>query len=255
MSESMDDDRVSVIMPAYNAAATIDQAITSVVAQTYPHWELLVADDCSPDNTRALIKSWRKHEPRVKLVALDRNGGPARARNAALAAAQGRWLAFLDSDDWWLPRKLEHQLEFQRKKNTAMSYTGFRRVSPDGMQIGRHVPPPASLNYRQALGRTGIPTSSVILDRARTGDVRMKLVYYDDFACWLDVLRTGECSYGLAEDLMRYRMSAGSVSRNKLRSMREVWRQMRGVENLPWPAAALAFSSYSLHAALKYSRF
>ena len=251
----MRDDLVSIITPAYRAAAYIEATINSVQAQTYANWEMLIADDCSPDDTRAIVSRRAATDSRIRLIALDQNGGPARARNAAIAAASGRWLAFLDSDDLWLPAKLESQLDFQRSEDAALTCTGWRRISADGGRVGRAVSPPHSLNYRQALGLTGIATSTVVLDRRKTGAVVMKPVYYDDFACWLEVLRSGEIARGLDLDLMRYRVMEGSVSRNKLRSAREVWKQLRTVEQLPLPLAARSFASYALHASLKYRQF
>src|SRR3954454_1663845 len=96
---------VSIITPAFNAAKYIDKTIVSVQQQTYPHWELIVTDDCSPDDTRQIVVGYAERDRRVKLVAQTANQGPAMARNAFLQKAQGRFIAFLDSDDWWLPRK------------------------------------------------------------------------------------------------------------------------------------------------------
>lgn len=251
----IDQDLVSIITPAYKASAFIDETIASVVAQTYPHWELLVAEDCSPDDTREKVAKWAAKDPRVKLMALPVNGGPAAARNAALAASSGRWIAFLDSDDLWTADKLQRQMAFHKASGSAITFTGFRRVTAHDSVAGRYIKPPTWLDYRRALGLTGIATSTVLLDRSVTGDVRMKPVYYDDFACWLDVLRGGGRGYGLDADLMRYRVLAGSISRNKLRSAKEVWRQLRAVECAPLPIAVPAFASYALHAAIKYSRF
>lgn len=254
-SATFADARVSIITPAYRAASLIEATIDSVIAQTYPDWEMIVADDCSPDNTREVVARRAAQEPRIRLVSLEKNGGPARARNAAINAATGRWLAFLDSDDLWLPTKLEKQLAFQRETGVALTCTGWRRISADATRTGRRMSPPASLTYHQALGLTGIATSTVILDRTKTGPVEMKSVYYDDFACWLDVLRDGELARGLDEDLMRYRMMAGSVSRNKLRSAKEVWKQLRSTEQLGLPLALWSLSRYATNAAIKYTRF
>jgi teichuronic acid biosynthesis glycosyltransferase TuaG len=125
----MDDKLVSVIVPAYKAAAFIGRTVESVIAQTYPHWEMLIADDCSPDDTRTVVAQWAQREPRVKLIALERNGGPAAARNAALQRASGRWIAFLDSDDMWLPGKLERCLAHAQAHRAALVFTGYRRAS------------------------------------------------------------------------------------------------------------------------------
>lgn len=249
------DDLVSIITPAYRAAAFIGATIQSVRDQSFRNWEMLIADDCSPDGTREVVAAQAAADPRIRLLALPRNGGPAHARNGALEAASGRWIAFLDSDDLWLPEKLERQLHFHRNAGAALTCTGFRRMSTEGGRIGRYIGPPSSLDYRGALGLTGIATSTVLIDRSRTGPVRMKPVYYDDFACWLDVLRGGERAVGLNEDLMRYRVMAGSISRNKFRSAKEVWKQLRTVEQVGLPLAVTSFGRYAVHATLKYSRF
>lgn len=249
------DDLVSIITPAYKAAAYIDATIRSVVEQTYPNWELLIADDCSPDNTREIVAAWAARDSRIKLISLEENGGPAAARNGALRNASGRWLAFLDSDDLWINVKLEKQLAFHKSMDTAITFTGFRRINADGSVTGHYLSPPAWLDYNRALGLTGIGASTVILDRRRTGLVHMKSVYYDDYACWLEVLSKGGKGYGLDSDLMRYRVLAGSVSRNKLHSAKEVWRQLRTTESQPLHRAIPAFLTYAVNGVIKYSRF
>ncbi len=251
----MNEQTVSIIVPAYCAAGVVSATIESVRAQTWPHWEMLVADDCSPDNTRELVGEWTRRDPRIRLIPLARNGGPAAARNAALEQAKGRWIAFLDSDDLWLPQKLERCIAFAQDRKAALVYTGYRRISADGSRVGRYVGVPARLDYRQLLGNTAIATSTVLLDRSITGDVSMQRVYYDDFACWLEILKRGHVAHGLDEDLMRYRVMAKSVSRKKGRSAREVWKAYREVEHLGLTPSAWYFSRYAFNALRKYSRF
>jgi teichuronic acid biosynthesis glycosyltransferase TuaG len=251
----MDDKLVSVIVPAYKAAAFIGRTVESVIAQTYPHWEMLIADDCSPDDTRTVVAQWAQREPRVKLIALERNGGPAAARNAALQRASGRWIAFLDSDDMWLPGKLERCLAHAQAHRAALVFTGYRRVSQDESRVGEVIHVPRTLGYRQLLGNTAIATSTVLIDRSVAGDVRMERVFYDDFVCWLSILKRGHIAHGLDEDLMRYRVLAQSVSRNKGRSAREVWKTYRQVELLNPLAASWYFLRYAFNALRKYRRF
>jgi teichuronic acid biosynthesis glycosyltransferase TuaG len=251
----MDDRLVSIIVPAYNAAPFIARTIESVIAQTYPHWEMLIADDCSPDGTRQVVTQWSRREPRVRLIALERNGGPAAARNAALRQAAGRWIAFLDSDDMWLPPKLERCLAHARAHSAALVFTGFRRTTHDESRVGAYIAVPRTLTYPALLGNTAIATSTVLIDRKIAGDVRMQPVFYDDFVCWLSILKRGHVAHGLDEDLMRYRVLAQSVSRNKGRSAREVWKTYRQVEQLGLVAAAWSFSRYAFNALRKYRKF
>lgn len=246
---------VSIITPAYRAARFVAETIRSVQAQTYPEWEMLVVDDCSPDDTCAVVESAAAGDPRVRLIRQEKNGGPAAARNVALGEARGRWLAFLDSDDLWLPEKLERQLHFHRRHGAKLTFTEFRRISEDGGRTGRRITVPERLDYRGLLGNTAIATSTVMVDRTRTGDFRMKKTYYDDFACWLQLLRSGGHALGLKEDLMRYRVAGGSVSRNKRRSAKEVWGAYRHVEGLDPLRSTWYFANYAMRGWIKYRKF
>lgn len=246
---------VSIVTPAYNAARFIEEAVDSVRTQSYENWELLVVDDQSKDATGSLVAAFARRDPRIKLIRAEENGGPARARNLALDVARGRYVAFLDSDDIWLPHKLERQLAFMEQVEASVSYTGYRRISEDGSRLGHQVSVPVKLDYRGLLRNTAILTSSAMVDRAQAGDFRMKSTYYDDFALWLQLLKVGGRACGLNEDLVRYRVVHGSVSRSKLKSARMVWRTYREVEALNLFEALFAFAGYAVNAKLKYSRF
>jgi teichuronic acid biosynthesis glycosyltransferase TuaG len=249
------DELVSIIMPAYKAATVISESIQSVVDQTYQQWELIITDDRSPDNTVEVVRNWCKSDGRIKLIEAPANGGPAAARNLSLGQARGRWVAFLDSDDIWLPQKLEIQLKFHLQQQAKISYTEFRRIQADGTGVGRLIKIPTKLTYRQLLGNTGIATSTVLVDRKLTGTFSMKKMFYDDFGCWLDILRSGGWASGLREDLMRYRVMGGSVSRNKRRSAVEVWKTYRNVEELGLLVSSIHFAGYAIRALLKYRKF
>jgi teichuronic acid biosynthesis glycosyltransferase TuaG len=251
----MNTDLVSIITPAYRCSGVVGETIRSVIAQTYPHWEMLIAEDCSPDDTRDTIRHWTSVDPRVKLIEQPTNGGPALARNAALERAQGRWIAFLDSDDLWMPEKLARSIEYAQRHKAALVFTGFRRISAEGGMPGRYISTPTTLSYRQLLGNTAIATSTVLLDRSIVGEVRMNKTYYDDFDCWLRILKPGRLAHGLDEDLMRYRVMGQSVSRNKRNSAKKVWRAYRDLERLSLPAASWYFANYALRGLLKYGRY
>jgi teichuronic acid biosynthesis glycosyltransferase TuaG len=255
MTNTYNQDLVSIITPAFNAAAYMEVTIASVQSQSYANWEMLVVDDCSSDNTMEIVELASAIDPRVRLIRQFKNGGPAAARNSALKAAKGRWIAFLDSDDLWLPQKLELQLDFQRSHSAKVTFTAFRRIKADGRQTGRFINIPERVGYRQLLGNTVIATSTVVIDREMSGEFRMKAMYYDDFGCWLDLLRDGDVALGLQHDLMRYRVVDQSVSRNKRNSARQVWRTYRTVEKLGLLQAFWYFVNYAVNGYLKYRRF
>lgn len=246
---------VSIIMPSWNVEGFIGETIASVREQTLGDWELLIADDCSTDQTPALIEELSAADRRIKLIRQAKNGGPALARQAAIHHASGRFLAFLDSDDLWLPTKLEKQISFAQERRAALSYTGFRRINEDGTETGRLIEVPGQLNYEQLLKNTSIATLTAIIDRDVSGPVAMKDEPYDDFCLWLSVLGSGHLAHGLNEDLARYRVRSSSVSSRRLRSAGWVWHIYRNVEHLSFPKSAWCFSHWAARAWLKRRQF
>jgi teichuronic acid biosynthesis glycosyltransferase TuaG len=246
---------VSIITPSWNVERLIGETIESVKTQSLGDWELLIADDCSTDKTAAVIESYAVKDPRIKLIRQLRNGGPALARQAAMEQARGRFVAFLDSDDLWLPAKLERQVAFAYEHRAALSFTAFRRINEDGSITGRLIPVPASLNYEQLLKNTSIATLTALVDRDIAGDVAMKNEPYDDFCLWLSILKAGHVAHGLNEDLARYRVRGLSVSSRRLRSAGWVWHIYRNVERLSLAESAWCFAHWSTRAWLKRRRF
>jgi teichuronic acid biosynthesis glycosyltransferase TuaG len=248
---------VSIITPAYNAGRFIAETMRSVLGQTYDYWEMIIVDDCSTDETCVIVERAKAEDSRIQLIKHSRNRGPAGARNTGLEMAQGRFIAFLDSDDMWLPTKIEKQLLFMSEKNAVFSFTQYRRIIDMGnkIKIGRVIKIPPQISYEDLLKNTAIATSTVIIDREATGPFQMKDTYYDDYALWLDILKRGFTADGLREDLVRYRVVGKSVSRNKVNSAKCVWRTYRKVENLNWIISAWCFLNYTLNAFVKYRKF
>ena len=246
---------VSIITPSWNVESLVGETIASVQAQTFADWELLIADDCSTDNTASVVEAHTAKDPRVKLIRQPRNGGPALARQSAIDQAQGRFLAFLDSDDLWLPTKLERQLAFAREQRAALSFTAFRRISEDGSVTGRLIEVPASLTYDQLLKNTAIATLTALVDRDIAGPIAMKNEGYDDFCLWLSILKPGHVAYGLKEDLARYRVRGVSVSSRRARAAGWVWNIYRNVERLSLVKSAWCFAHWGARAWLKRREF
>jgi teichuronic acid biosynthesis glycosyltransferase TuaG len=245
---------VSIITPAYKAAQYVGETVRSVQAQTFQNWEMIIVDDESPDDTASVVQGFSDADPRIRLIR-QANTGPAMARQTALDHARGRYIAFLDADDLWLPEKLARQLAFMQAQDAVLSFTAFRRISADALVTGRLIHVPSKLGYDGLLRNTAIATSTVLIDRSRSGPIAMTKTYYDDFVLWLGILKKGHFALGYDEDLMRYRVLAHSVSRNKWRSVKMVWNTYREIEKLSVLQSALAFAGYAWNAWWKYRAF
>ena len=238
---------VSVIMPVFNAESTMRRSIESVLAQTFAELELIVVDDGSRDGSASIIAEYAARDARVRPLRQD-NAGVAAARNAGITMARGSHVAFLDSDDWWAPRKLELQLAEMRRCNALVSYASYQRVAEDGRLLSQ-VRPPARVDYRDMLSSNHIGNLTGIYDR-RIGDVEFRRIGHEDYVFWLDrVRRAGfACRVPGEEPLAYYLVRGGSVSANKLRAARWQWRIYRDVEGLPLFRAVWCMLQYIRHA-------
>lgn len=243
---------VSIIMPAYGSANFIGDSIRSVQFQTYPHWELLITNDCSPDNLEEIVFPFTKLDPRVKYFQLPNNSGPAAARNNSISHSQGRYIAFLDSDDCWTPSKLENQLSFMNTNHFPFTFTDYQRMDIGGELYDFVNSCPAKVDYEAILKNTCITTSTVILDRHHIPEVKLTEGWgYDDYVLWLDILRRGIEAHCLRENLVHYRVMEKSVSSNKLRAARWVWNIYRKHEKLGLLPSSLYLLHYAKNAFLK----
>jgi teichuronic acid biosynthesis glycosyltransferase TuaG len=238
-------------MPAYNSEGVLAESVASVQAQTYRDWELVLVDDASRDATLSLAQQLAEADARIRVIALKRNSGVANARNVAMEAARGRYLAFLDSDDLWLPEKLEVQMDFMRRHNAEFSFARYRGFDAAG-KLGRAEPVPDSVGYERLLRGNVIGCLTVLIDREKVAPFRMRAIGHEDYAAWLEIMSRGHMAWGIQYDLARYRKSANSVSGNKGRSAAWTWNIYREVENLPFSKAAWCFAQYSLKAAYKH---
>lgn len=206
---------VSVITPCYNGAKFIGDAIESVMAQTYPNWEMLITDDCSNDNSIEVIKEYVAKDSRVRLLQLEKNSGAAVARNKSIAEAKGRYIAFLDGDDMWLPNKLELQLEFMEKKDCALSCTSLMYCNEEGEYTSIELAPKTH-TFKQSLHDNRVGTTAAIYDTAKLGKIFMPLIRKrQDWALFMTILRTGVVAYGMKQPLCVYRVGQQSLSKNK----------------------------------------
>lgn len=252
---------VSVIMPMHNAEPFVGAAIRSVQAQTMPDWELLVVDDSSADGSVAAAARAAGGDGRVRVLSNDGPGGAGPTRNVGIMAARGRFIAFLDSDDLWLPAKLEKQLALLETSEAPLVYSAYYKVDADFAgeatgftDNGRVVRAPRRLEYRHMLRQDYIGFLTAVYDTRTLGKRTLPdIERRQDYALMLAILRDGHIARGLDEPLALYRAGRrGSLSANKLVAARYNWHIYRHVEALPLPRALWAFGNYGVRAGLKY---
>lgn len=203
---------VSIITPTWNCASFINQTIKSVHAQTYTNWELLVQDDCSTDGTDKVIAPLVDEDSRIKYECNIRNSGAAITRNNALKRAKGRWIAFLDSDDIWLPEKLERQLKFMVDNDFAFTYHEYAEITEEGKEIGVYVSGLKKVSLFDMFACCWPGCLTVMYDADRVGVIQINDVRKNnDTAMWLKVIRKFPCHL-LKENLGYYRRRKGSIT-------------------------------------------
>ena len=225
-------DIVSIITPSYNSEKYLKDCIVSVLNQTLSCWEMLIVDDASSDNSRTVIESYLKKDKRIKAFFLEKNIGPAMARNYAINKASGRYIAFLDSDDIWLPNKLKVQLDFMKLNNYSFVFSSYQVISDDNSILIYTIPVPERINYNQYLKNTIIGCLTVVIDREKHQIIKMpNLRSSQDMATWLNLLRNGDYAYGINKNLAKYRLSSNSNTKNKIKAAYDVWKVYRDHEN------------------------
>ncbi len=234
---------VSIVVPVYQVERFIEETIAAVQRQSYKNWELLLVDDCSKDNSCALIERAAAEDSRIRLIRQETNQGAAAARNCGVRKAKGRFLCFLDSDDLWEPEKLSEEILFMQKKQAGFVFTGYEFADEKGIGLGKIVRVPEEITYSQALKNTTIFTSTVMIDRKKIQDedIYMPLIASEDTATWWHLLKVYGKAYGLDKNLVKYRRSANTLSSNKMVAIRRIWQLYRRQERL-----SLVYSAYCL---------
>lgn len=230
----MKDGLVSVITPTYNCASFIGETIKSVLNQSYPRWEMIIVDDCSSDHTEKIVSQYK--DVRIKYKKLEYNSGAAVARTEAMNMAEGQYIAFCDSDDLWMPDKLERQLRFMKENGHAFSCTAYEQIDESGKCLGRIMKPPKKCNYNRLLLDCPVGNSTVMYDVSKMGKFEVPNIRKrNDDALWLQMLKKERYIWGMNDVLTQYRIRQNSISSNKLKVIRYHWILYREIEHLSVP--------------------
>ena len=267
---------VSIVVPVYQAASYLADAIRMVREQTFTKWELILVDDCSRDGSAdvarqaleefshpvntpvkegiSTVEKYLSGEGQgICLIVKTRNEGAAQARNTGIRKASGRYLAFLDADDVWRKDKLEREMAFLAQKQAGFVFTAYEFGDEAAQPTGKVVHVPDRLTYKKALSRTVIFTTTVLFDREKIPQelLQMPDVPSEDTAMWWQILRAGYTAYGLDEVLAVYRRPEKSLSSNKWKAIQRIWNLYRRQEKLSVAASAYYFIFWAFRATVR----
>lgn len=208
---------VSIIIPTYNIEKYIDQTIQCVLDQTFTDWELVITDDCSKDSTVEILRRYAAQDERIRIYVLEQNSGAAAARNNSIEKASGRYIAFLDSDDWWYPTKLEKQMAFIHETGCEFCFTAFEYADKD-LRVTGVSHKPAKISYSSMKLGCNIGTPGVVYDTRRIGKMYMpNMRRSEDWSLWIMISERTGAAYSINEPLWKYRILPNTLSRSKLK--------------------------------------
>lgn len=239
-------------MPSYNSALTIERSIVSVLEQEHVNWELLITDDCSTDNTVDIVNGFSKKDPRISIVVNSVNSGAGFSRNKSIARSLGKYIAFLDADDIWVPNKLATQVRYMEETGALFTYTGYQKFSEDG--LGGTIIPPTRVTHNQLLYGCVIGCLTAMFNAEILGRQTMPLIRKrQDMGLWLKLLKLCDEAHGIPEVLAYYRTDSG-MSQNKISAARYQWRLYRDVVGLNILRSIWYFSWYAVNGFIKYRK-
>jgi len=248
----MNNELVSIITPSYKSKRFISETIESVLSQTYQNWEMIIVDDVSPDNSNEIIEEYCKKDGRIKLIKLEKNSGPAAARNRAIEGAKGRYKAFLDADDFWKPEKLEKQLLFMDENDLAFTYSSYDLIDEDSNDLGTFTTK-ENISYSGTLKTCSVGCLTAIYDTNKLGKVFMpNILKRQDYGLWLKILKKIGSTKGILEPLAIYRIRRNSISSNKIKAAQYQWKIYREVEKLNLFQSVYYFAQYAYNGFKKY---
>ena len=208
---------VSILIPTFNSEKFILETLQSIQKQTYINWEIILVDDCSTDGTLTIVAKFAVNESRIQYSKLGENLGTGVARNSALTSAKGRYIAFLDADDLWLPEKLEKQVNFMKKNQLPFTFSFYVCIDEAGNPLNKRVEAPLNLSYLELFFCNYIGNLTGIYDVEFFGKIPISSIRKrQDWMLWLTVLKKIKTAQPVPESLASYRVRTDSLSTSKL---------------------------------------
>lgn len=246
---------ISIVIPVYNASKFLAKTLDSAINQTYKNIEILLIDDCSKDNSLEIMLDYERKDSRIKVLTSEKNQGVAAVRNRGIQAANGDYIALLDSDDIWIETKLEKQIKALKENNADISYCSYCFINENDKSVMHPFVVPSDITYQKMLYCNYIGCSTVLAKASLFKEHPFKKrFYHEDYVLWMELLRIPVKAIGIKEVLVNYRMMSGSRSYNKVNAAKKRWDIYRNAFGMNSVHSCLAMTGYAFNAIRKYRR-
>lgn len=257
------DIRVSIIMPVYNGEKFVEKSIQSVLNQDYGRWELIIINDCSTDNTEEIIREFAINDNRIKILTNEKNSGVAESRNRGLISAKGKFVAFLDSDDLWLSKKLSKQVRFMEDTGCKFSYSNYyinnvdekdsKKTSVEIYKVNKGFDARMNNSFKSLLMTNDIGCLTVMIERSCIKDYFFKNIGHEDYIFWLTILKDNDFeALNVNEKLSIYNKRSESISSGKAKAAKWQWNIYRKELKLSLLSSIYNFSLYTFNGVKKH---
>ena len=244
---------VSIITPCYNSSKFLQQTIDSVLNQTFTDWEWLITDDKSTDNSVEIIR--KVNDERIKLTVAEKNGGAGHARNLSLEKATGRFITFLDADDFWEPNFLEEMVSFMKKENAELAYSNYSRCDENLIPKIDDFKADKNVSFNNLLKTCRLSLLSSMYDSQRVGkEFFPERSKREDHVMWLNLLKKIPVGKPLPKTMAKYRMHASSISRKKTNIIKDQYLVYKDYMKFSTLKSMYYTANWAINGFMKYSK-
>ena len=244
---------VSIITPVFNSSKFLEETIGSVLNQTFTDWEWMITDDKSTDNSVEIIQ--KINDSRIQLILSDKNGGAGHARNLSLKQASGRFITFLDADDFWEPNFLEEMISFMKKENTELAYSNYARCDENLNPVIDDFKADKPVTFDNLLKTCRLSLLSSMYDSQKVGkEYFPEGSKREDHVMWLNLLKKIPVGKPLPKTMAKYRMHQSSISRKKSNIVKDQYLVYKDYMNFSTVKSLYYTANWALNGFMKYSK-
>lgn len=244
---------VSIITPVFNSSKFLEETIASVLNQTFTDWEWMITDDKSTDKSVEIIQKIK--DSRIQLILSDKNGGAGHARNLSLKQASGRFITFLDADDFWEPNFLEEMISFMKKENTELAYSNYARCDENLNPVIDDFKADKPVTFDNLLKTCRLSLLSSMYDSQRVGkEYFPEGSKREDHVMWLNLLKKIPVGKPLPKTMAKYRMHQSSISRKKRNIVKDQYLVYKDYMNFSTVKSLYYTANWAVNGFMKYSK-